>query len=213
MVARASRRWTRATVVAVAIHAVLFGLAIWSVKITSPPPDGRAIDLQLVQLPASPLRRERPRFSRATASSTPATVTAASPASVLAASAPAAPVQPSPTDGAADRVRAMLRGSAGCESAAFLKLSEAEQQKCARWRMARIDPNLQIPAPIDPVKRSWYDATMTYRHNGRYMPIGPPGRGVLKVPGLPPGHVLVHLGPLSIGLPPGAFNDDEAPPP
>ncbi len=79
--------------------------------------------------------------------------------------------------------------------------------------MAHIDPNLQIPAPIDPLKRSWYDATMVARKNGRAMPFGPPGRGVPKFPGLPPGHALVHLGPLSIGFPPGAFNDDEAPPP
>ena len=215
MAARASCPRTRATVIAVAVHVMLLGLAIWSVKITGPPPDGRAIDLQLIRLRPLPLRRERPRSSRVTVSSAPAVATPASPAPVLAAPAtpPAGSVQPAPTDGAADRVRAMLRGSTGCESAAFLQLIEAEQQKCARWRTAHIDPNLQIPAPIDPVKRSWYDATMTSRRNGRYMPIGPPGRGVLKVPGLPPGHAFVHLGPSSIGLPPGAFNDDEPPPP
>ena len=106
----------------------------------------------------------------------------------------------------------MLRGSTGCESAALLKLTEAEQRKCAKWRMAQIDPNLQIPAPIDPVTRAWNEASLQYRKNGRFMPMGPPGRGIMKVPGLPPGHV-VHLGPIPIPVPSGAFNDDDAPPP
>ncbi|HEY5409982.1 MAG TPA: hypothetical protein VIJ94_04565 [Caulobacteraceae bacterium] len=215
MAARASRPWARATAIAVAIHAVLFALAILSVKIVGPPPDPRATEVKLIQLRPPPLRRERSRPSRATALSAPTSATPASSAPILAApaAASAAPVQASTPDGAADRIRAMLRGSAGCESAAFLKLSEAEQQKCARWRMARIDPDLQIRAPIDPVKRSWYDATMEARKNGRAMPFGPPGRGVPKFPGLPPGHALFHLGPLSVGLPPGSFNDDEPPPP
>ncbi len=124
-----------------------------------------------------------------------------------------APAQPSPSDVAADRVRAMLRGSTGCESAAFLRLGEAEERKCARWRTAHVDPDLQIAAPMDPAKRAWNEASLQYRKNGRYMPIGPPGLGVMKVPGLPPGHTLFHIGPLSVGLPPGAFNDDDAPPP
>ncbi len=214
MAARASRPWRRATVVAVAIHALLFAVAIWSVRIVGPPPDPRSIEVKLIQLPRPTFRRERARPSRATALSVPTSATPASPAPILAApEAPTAPVQAPTPDGAADRVRAMLRGSTGCDSAGLLRLSEAEQQKCARWRVAHIDPNLQIPAPIDPVKRSWYDATMQYRKDGRAMPTGPPGRGVPKFPGLPPGHAFFHLGPLSIGIPPGAFNDDEAPPP
>ena len=212
MAARASRPWRRATVVAVVVHAVLFAFAIRSVRIARPPHEPQAIDLQLVQLRSPPLRLERPRPPRAI--SLPAQRPAAPALPVPAPVAPAAAsVQPLPSDGAADRVRGLLRGSTGCDSARLLGLSDAEQRKCAQWRTAHVDPNLQIPAPIDPVKRSWYEATLQSRRNGRYMPVGPPGRGIMKVPGLPPGHTLFHLGPLAIGLPPGAFNDDEPPPP
>jgi hypothetical protein len=201
----------------VAVHAVLFALAIRSVKIIGPPPEPRAVDLQLVQLLPPPLRREQPRPVSATPSSAPALAAPASTAPAPptpAVIAPAAiPAQPAPSDDAAARVRAMLRSSTGCESAALLRLTQAEQQKCAKWRLAQADPNLQIPAPMDPRVRAWDEASLQYRHNGRYMPTGPPGRGPMVVPGLPPGHTLAHLGPFSVGLPPGAFDDDDAPPP
>jgi hypothetical protein len=204
-------------VIALATHVVLIALAVRSVRILGPPPEPRAIDVRLLQLPPPPpLHRELPQSARATPSSAPPPAAPAIPSPIVVAptSPPAAiPAQASPSDDAAGRVRAMLRGSAGCDSAAFLKLTQAEQEKCARWRSAQADPSLQLPAPIDPVKRSWYDATMQYRKNGRWMPSGPPGLGVMKVPGLPPGHTLVKVGPLNLGLPPGAFNDDEPPPP
>jgi len=216
MAARASRPWRGATAAAVAVHVALFVLAIRSVKIFGPPPEPRAVDLQLVQLPPPPLRREQPRPVRKTASSPPALAAPApsvpSPPAPAVIAPAAIPARPAPDDAAA-RVRAMLRTSTGCESAALLKLTQAEQQKCAKWRLAQADPNLRIPAPLDPRVRAWDDASLQYRHNGRYMPIGPPGRGPMVVPGLPPGRTLAHLGPLSVGLPPGAFNDDDAPPP
>jgi hypothetical protein len=199
------------------MHVALVALAIRSVRITGPPPEPAAIGVQLVQLRPPPPRPERPRTAKAAPQAAPA----ASPAPAAAApilippptAASGASTAPPPSDDAAGRVRALLRGSAGCDSAAFLKLSEAEQRKCAKWRTAAIDPNLQIPAPIDPVKRAWNEASLAYRKNGRYMPVGAPGLGVMKVPGLPPGHTLFRVGPISIGLPPGAFNDDDAPPP
>jgi hypothetical protein len=210
MAARASSRpWRRATAIAVAIHAVLLALAIRSVKITAPAPEPQAIDVQLIQLQPPVLRRERPQTAPSSAPAA-AALTPPAPAGIApAAVAPAA--LPSPSDDAAGRIRSMLRGSTGCDSAAFLKLSEAEQQTCAKWRMAHADPNLQLRAPIDPVKKSWFDASLKYREAGRYMPIGPPGRRQL-VPGLPPGHV-VKLGKIPIPVLPGAFNDDDAPPP
>ena len=218
MAARTSRGRGWAVVFALAAHVVLIVLAVRSVRIVGPPPDPRAFDIRLVQLapPPPPRHLQPPPPARTTPSSARATEAPAIPAPiVIAPTAPPAaiPAQPGASDDAAGRVRALLRGSAGCDSAAFLRLTAAEQQKCARWRAAQADPNLQIAAPIDPVKRSWYDATMQYRKNGRFMPIGPPGRGVMKVPGLPPGHTLAHIGPLQLGLPPGSFNDDEPPPP
>lgn len=218
MAARTSRRRGWAVAIALVAHVVLIALAVRSVRIVGPPPDPRAFEIRLIQLapPPPPRPRELPHPARNTPSSAPRSAAPAIAAPILIAptAPPAAiPAQPSASDDAAGRVRAMLRGSAGCDSAAFLKLTPAEERKCARWRAAQADPNLQMPAPIDPVKRSWYDATMQYRKNGRFMPIGPPGRGVMKVPGLPPGHTLAHIGPLSIGLPPGSFNDDEPPPP
>lgn len=214
MAVRATRPWKRAAVVAIAVHAVLITLAVRSVRITSPPPDSRAVDIQLVQLQPQPLRRQRQPIARSAPSSSPST--AAPPAPAPAATAPpqavAIPAQTLPADGDVGRVRAMLRSSTGCDSADFLKLTQAERQKCAA-RVARADANAPAPLEIDPVKTSWYERDMQYRKNGKYMPIGPPGRGVPLTPGLPPGHAIVHVGPLSIGIPPGAFNDDDAPPP
>ena len=203
---------------AVALHVVLSALAIWSVKITGPPPDTRAIDVQLIQLQSPLPRRERrppARTSRPASSQVAVAPTLPLAPLVPPAAAAAAPAPSMPSADAAGRVRALLRGSTGCDSAALLKLTEAEQQKCARWRLAQADPNLELPAAIDPVKRSWYEETMRYRKNGHWFPTGPPGPGIMKVPKgvLPPGHALIHLGPLSVGVPPGAFNDDEPPPP
>ncbi len=219
MAARASRPWKSATAIALAIHGAFVAFAILSVKIIGPPPEARALDVRLVQLQPRPLRREQPPTAKLTPSSAPASVTpssAAPPApapSVVMPQAAPGPTQPSPSDEEAGRVRAMLRGSTGCDSAALLELSGEEQQKCARWRVAHIDPNLRIPAPIDPVKRSWYEASMRYRRTSRWFPTGP--SGIVRVPKgvLPPGHTLMHLGPFSVGLPSGAFNDDNAPPP
>lgn len=215
MAARASRPWRRAALFALGAHAILFALAIRSVRTLGPPPEPQAIGLQLIQVqppPPEPKHRTpaRPAVPRAAAAPAPLAPAAVEPATPAAIPAPA-----TPGDGdTAGRVRTMLRGSSGCSSAAFLKLSAAERRRCEQWRAAGIDPNLQIPAPIDPAKKSWFDASLEYRQNGRFMPVGPPGRGVQLVPGVPPGHgIHIPNSPFVVGLPGGAFNDDDAPPP
>jgi hypothetical protein len=214
MAVRASRPWKRAVVTAIAIHAVLITLAVRSVRITSPSPESRAVDIQLVQLRPPPPHRQRPPSAKTTPAPSPSAAAPAAPAPVAIAPAPTTtiPAQTSSSDGDLGRIRAMLRGSVGCSSAAFLKLTKAEQAAC-ETRVARGDPHAPAPLAIDPVKTSWYERDMQYRKAGRYMPIGPPGHGVEVTPGLPPGHYIAHIGPIGIGLPPGAFNDDDAPPP
>src|SRR5579875_1689502 len=98
MADRASRPWRRATAIAVAVHAILFALAVQSVKIARPPAEPRAVDLQLVQVQPLALRREPPPKARSAPASAPpssAPVSAAPAPSTATAAAPEGPPQPS----------------------------------------------------------------------------------------------------------------------
>lgn len=219
MAAATSRRWTRSALFALAVHAAFIAFAVWSVKIPRPPPEPQAVTVELAppEPPPRSVRRTPPpgRSSR-TLPPSPVRPPPAPPAAPAPETIPIAPV---PASGDAEgRLRSLLRGSVGCTSAAFLKLDEAEQRKCASWRAAHVDPDLRIPAPIDPAKRAWFDASLQARKDGRAMPIGPPGLGHAAVQLFSCGAPLAHgirLGatPCTIGLPPGAFNDDDAPAP
>jgi hypothetical protein len=90
----------------------------------------------------------------------------------------------------------VLRGSVGCDQAKFLHLSQQELDRCAKWRQAHLDPNLELPAPIAPEKRAWFDAILA----SRKAPDHPPGficgmliNGFKLVKPKPPPHSL-HVG-------------------
>jgi len=114
-------------------------------------------------------------------------------------------------------MRNFLRGSAGCADPDLYGLSEEERARCARLLQKHVNPDLQFPTPINPAKREWFDASLESRKNGKAMPVGPPGRGnSVWIKGSCGGGSTsgVKLGPCHIGFPPpGAFNNDDAPPP
>jgi len=202
----------------VLLHVLLAAAVILSLPWKGPPPEPRGFEVALVplQLPP-PLRSRASRTARAAASPASA-APATTPAAVLAAPAAASPNgTPAPGAGAGEdqgraRLAGLLRGSFGCSEAKFLKLAQAEQDRCERFRRAHVDPNLQLPALIPPEKRAWFEAALASRHSPGRLPAF--GCGVLidgvhlKIPKTPP-HSL-KLGPLPCYvLPPKGPLDDE----
>lgn len=186
------------------LHLAFLGAAILSLPRKGPPPEAQGVQvtLQPLLLRQTPRPRIRPK-SRAAARPAGAPAAARPPATAPAPSPiPAIPnALPSPAPGedqAEARVAGLLRGSVGCSEAKFLRLSQQELDRCAKWRRAHVDPNLEIPAPIAPEKRAWFDAILASRR----APDHPPGFvcGVLidgihlRIPKTPP-HAL-KLGPV-----------------
>ena len=116
----------------------------------------------------------------------------------------------------------MLRGALGCAHPELVRLTDAERAACARRLASGIDPNVAWPAPMEPEKRAWLDASAA-AHNA--LP-HPPGIGCavlfsgtkLYKARRPQG--AIKLGPLpcyalpsrsalgdDIGLPPPSKND------
>jgi len=220
MASRAGRTWTTGVAGALAIHAAMVLAVVLTVRIASPPKDPPAFLVRLIQPWRPPPKAERqppPRATARRASMVPALAPPIVPAAPS--TLPAGPAAP-PAPDAQAQLRSILRGSVACADMDRFHLSPEERARCDRLLKAHLDPNLHLEAPIDPAKRAWFDASVrAHELNGR-MPMGPPGLGnaAVKVagvggtPGTTAGHE-VKLGPLHIGLPPGAFNDDDAPPP
>lgn len=211
MQALAPKRWRLAAACALAVHLLLVGLAIRSVKILGAPPEPRAFDIAL----APPLTAPTPR--RVT--SAPHGLT--SPAAI-----PPTPVTPQPipdqpeqapaatapsSDDAAGRVRALLRESVGCDSAELLKLTDAERRRCETRLAAQADGGPAIGPTADPARMAEYEASLRRRAVGQVMPPrGRPSWIVGKCGGAGGVFDSVKIGPCSIGIP-GIFNDDDTP--
>ena len=184
------------------LHVAFVGAAILSLPWRGPPPDPRSFEVSLVPpLPTVEIVRKRPPRAarRAAQAAVPApaipAVVAIAPEAII---APAAPSAAAGEGQAMGKVRALLRGSVGCSEARFAHLSQEELDRCAKWRQAHIDPNLQIPAPIAPEKRAWFEAVLA----SRKAPDHPPGfvcgmliNGIHLVKPKTPPHAL-KLGPL-----------------
>ena len=140
--------------VSILLHLAFVSAAVLSLPWRGPPADPRSFEVSLVP----PVRvAEEARIRAAPArrySLTAAPVAPILPA--LPATAPSAFTAPGPAPppaGAGEsealgKVRSLLRGSVGCAEVTFAHLSQEELDRCAKWRQAHVDPNLQIPAPI-----------------------------------------------------------------
>ena len=219
MASRARRTWGAGVAGALAIHAAMMLAVVLTVKIASPPKDPPAFLVRLIQPwrpPPKPELRPPPRALAPHAVALPAPAPSVLP--LPPATLPANPAGAAVDDQAG--LRSILRGSVACADMDRFHLSPEERARCAKLLQAHLDPNLHLEVAIDPAKRAWYDASArAHALNGR-MPMGPPGLGnsAVKVAGVggTTGTTAAHevkIGPLHIGLPPGAFNDDDAPPP
>jgi hypothetical protein len=182
------------------IHLTLIWAAILSLPRAGPPPEPPSFVVDLIPLQPLPTPRTRPRVQAPIPAAPAAPAAARAPTSQTPSAAPV----PAPTPAASGEdegrsaVRALLRGSVGCSEATFVHLTQDEQDRCAKWRRTHVDPNLELPAPIAPEKRAWFDAILA----ARARPDHPPGFvcGVLidgihlKIPKTPP-HSL-KFGPL-----------------
>lgn len=220
MASRTRRTWGAGVAGALAIHAAMVLAVVLTVKIASPPKELPAFVVRLVEpwRPAPKPTKEPPPRALAPHVSPiqiPAPV-------VLPVPPPISPPGPAAAPSADDqaKLRGILRGSVGCAEMDRFHLSPEERAHCTRLLQAHLDPNLHLEVAIDPAKRAWYDASARAHALNERMPMGPPGlgnsavkvAGVGGVPGTTVGH-SVKIGPLNLGLPPGAFNDDDAPPP
>ena len=220
MAAWAARRSGARTalVVSVLLHLAFISAAILSLPWRGPPADPRSFEVSLV--PPVPTPDEEPirpplagPHAPDAAAAPPSRPAATTPApSLLTAASPVAPPTGGDESEALGKVRSLLRGSVGCTEAAFAHLNEKELDRCAKWRQAHIDPNLQIPAPIAPEKRAWFDAVLAARNSPGRPPLLACGvliDGIrLKLPKTPP-HSL-KLGPLPcFVVPPKGPLDDE----
>lgn len=197
------------------IHLTLVWAAILSLPRTGPPPEPPSFVVDLIPQFRPPIPRAKPR-APATASSAPvapaAHVQTQQAPSSLAVPAPA----PAPTgeDQGQSAVRALLRGSVGCSEATFMHLTQDEQDRCAKWRRAHVDPNFALPPDIAPEKQAWYEASLRRRAIGEVMPPRPktPSLLVGKCGGATPLPEAVKIGPCQVGIP-GIFNSDDVAPP
>ena len=215
MASRAGRSWAPAVAGALAVHAAMVLAVVLTVEIASPPKPPPPMIVQLLRAPI-PAAIPRPRPIRSAAPRPAALAVAASPAS------PTMPTGPSTVAGPAKGtpapmeiqapIRGLLRGSVGCADARFYRLSPEEEAKCHRFLQAHIDPDLQIPAPIDPLKRSWYDATVRARQVASVMQPGHSRPSLIagKCGGGGGGTGDVKAGPCTVRLS-TLFDDDDAP--
>ena len=195
--------------VSVLLHLAFVTAAILSLPWRGPPPEPRSVQVSLVA-PPQPAERSRSRVppqtsarpAPAEAPIVPAIVTPTANPVSASATAPAR----AGDDQAPGKVRAMLRGSVGCNEETFVHLSQQERDRCAKWRLAQVKPGLEIAAPIAPEKRAWFDATVAARQAPDH---GPGVSCFVKPP-----HGL-KLGPLPCYLEPpkGPLSEDvDAPP-
>ena len=112
----------------VAAHLVVLAFALWSLRTPGPPPEPRAVQVELAP-PSLPLVRRFPR----PAPRRPAGPFRVPPRAVTAAghASPEPSFAPSPAEeDAAGAARATLRSALGCAHADFLGLSPEERQHC-----------------------------------------------------------------------------------
>jgi hypothetical protein len=216
MQGRTFRRRSASLAAALAVHAAFLALVVLSLKVSSPPPEPSAVQVSLFPrlTMSQPARRAPARAAAPAPRRAPAAPAIAQPSPITLPAAPSAPQAASPGAGADQgKLRAFLRGSLGCSQADFLKLSQAERDKCARWRQAFLHPGLQIPAPIALEKRAWFDATLASRHSelghGAAVACGMLVDGLRLVKPKTPPHAL-KLGPLPcFVIPPNGPLTDE----
>jgi hypothetical protein len=203
----------------VAVHvAVVLAIAL-SVKVLSPPREPPSLVVGLVPPwtpQQEPEKRPLPRTAPPAPLPAPAISPHLAPSPVPATPAPAAAAV-GPSEGDIAAVRNALRGTLGCSNARLYHLTAEEEARCAKLLRAQADPNHPLPPLIDPVKRTWFDASLRARKAGQYMPLGVPADyGIgwkVAGTGAKNDNHSIKVGPLNLGLPPGAFNDDDAPPP
>lgn len=196
---------------ALLVHIGLLAGLVFSLKTAGPPPEPQAVVVSLAPLPITPRPQPTRRSALADAGPSaprPPTVTAPSP--IQAPQAATSEVGEQGPD--LGKLRSLLRGSIGCGDAEVLKLTPAERETCRKWLTARLDPGREIPAPIDPVKRAWFDASLAARASpGRQASVG----CALLIDGLKlkkakaPPHAL-KLGPLPciVVLPQGPLTEE-----
>ncbi|HEY5412803.1 MAG TPA: hypothetical protein VIJ94_18955 [Caulobacteraceae bacterium] len=216
MARRAGRSWAPAVAGALAVHAAMVLAVVLTVEIASPPKELPAVIVQLLRMAPAPATTKRRRpFREVTPLVTPSPSPAALVVPTTSANAPAEAEPAAGTTATADvqaKLRGILRGSVGCADAKLYRLSPEEEAKCHRFLQAHVDPDLQIPAPIDPLKRSWYDATIRARQVARVMQPGHshPSLVAGKCGGAAGSVGIVKVGPCGIRLS-TMFDDDDAP--
>jgi hypothetical protein len=160
----------------VLVHLAMAGLVILSLPRQGPPaePQPIVVTLSPQRLLVRPEAPRRPA-ARASARSPSPAPPIPLPSRAAAAPSPALPALQAPNPGADQeglaRAKGALRGSLGCEDAAFLHLTVQELEHCNRWRQARVIPEGAIPAAIAPEKRAWFEAALAARNS----PGHPPG--------------------------------------
>ncbi len=159
----------------VVLHLLFVTVAILSLPRKGPPPEPQEVQISLLPPLVTPPRRKpltKPAAALvpfiAAATVRPAEQTVPSP--IIVSQAPA-PEPSAGEDQERAKLTALLRGSVGCSEAKLVRLSQAELDRCEKWRRAHVDPNLQLPLLIPAEKRAWYDATLAARH----APDHPPG--------------------------------------
>ena len=212
MASRAGRSWAPAIAGALAVHAAMVLAVVLTVEIGSPPRGLPPVIVQLLRPTPTPASSRRRREIRKI---TQVAAPLASPAPPVLPAAPAnAPAQAGPAAGTTvvdvpAQLRGVLRGSIGCADAKLYRLSGEEEARCRRFLQAHVDANLQIPAPIDPLKRSWYDATVRARQVASVMRPGHSRPSLIggKCGG---GSGGIQAGPCRVHVP-TLFDDDDAP--
>ncbi len=207
-----------------AIHAALlavFALTLRPLAPSQPPPSIRVSLLPpILERQRTPgLNRARPPQVPAASHTRPANTAPEAPsvqpvAPITPLTAPAAPAEPANgTAGVDSSLRAALRGAVGCSEPDWLRLSASEKARCVRRLAVNVDPNLQIPAPMAPEKRAWFDASLAAYHS----PGSPPMLGCALAFGGPKGSRSrkpphsIKFGPLPCYLiPPKGFLTEES---
>ena len=223
-------RLTGSLIVALGAHLLFILVFAYGGRSFRPPPESQAIDVTLVP---EPLVRPPPPpvVPPRAGGRSQASASAARAPSVLAQPAPAAEQQaqanqPSTDEGAAANLRAALRGSTGCAHADAMGLTTAERDRCAERQMAWGKGVANMPAPMDPDKRAYFDAVAAayeqQNHGdpmaGQYASVGCSVlfSGLKLAKAKPPPHGL-KLGPLPCYVipPQGMFTEESgiAPPP
>ena len=215
MASRAGRSWGPAIAGALAVHAAMVLAVVWTVEIGSPPRELPLVIVQLLRPTPAPAPSRRRREVRKITQAAPLPGPTPPVLPTRPASAPAQAGPAAGTTAVVDvpaQLRGVLRGSVGCADAKLYRLSAEEEARCRRFLQAHVDANLQIPAPIDPLKRSWYDATVRARQVASVMQPGHSRPSLVggKCGGGAGGAGGVQAGPCRIHVP-TLFDDDDAP--